>query len=697
MQRRLIIFSTAVSALALASPAMAADQPAGTAPLAEQQSAAAAEAGTQGNDIIVTAARRTQSLKDVPLSVSAVGQDEINKRGIQTILDLSRAVPGLVVNEAGPGENRIFLRGVANPNNLTSLVGVYVDEIPVTGQSLGQPDLQLVDLDRVEVLRGPQGTLYGQGAAGGTIRFITAKPVLDRVFGEVTATGYATEKGDPSGRFTGTLNLPVVTDVLGLRISGTYADIGGWIDQPAANRRDINNQSLKDVRIKGLLHASESLNVEASVNIHRNSGDGLTYGADADYNVAFPGGNPTAKERFVDNFEIYNLTANYDFGGVKLLSSTSYIDSHKISRGIAQKYLGVETFNSDDFKLRQFAQELRLSGGSTSGLSWVVGGYYTNDKLNRLLTIDYYFGGMPLGVFPTPSTDKSETISGYGDASYAITPRLTLGAGLRYFHDDRRGITAASDARAKFHSLDPRFYGSYALSDSAKLYFNVAKGFRSGGFEGDPSGGRYGPEKVWSYEGGIKGATHTLRWEFSGYYSTYTGYQAFALTNPPFGGIVNAGTAHIKGVDFDIAYTPIPALSLSVSGNVNDGHLVRVLPGDLSNLNGDRVDYVPDYSVTASAEYRFDWSAAMPGFARLDYSQVGPASYTERSVGVIAYKTDTLNLLNARLGATLGGWSVELFGENLTGEHGVQDPLYVIGTGSRPRPRTGGVRAAVKF
>ena len=122
-----------------------------------------------------------------------------------------------------------------------------------------------------------------------------------------------------------------------------------------------------------------------------------------------------------------------------------------------------------------------------------------------------------------------------------------------------------------------------------------------------------------------------------------------------------------------------------------------MLPGDLSNLNGDRVDYVPDYSVTASAEYRFDWSAAMPGFARLDYSQVGPASYTERSVGVIAYKTDTLNLLNARLGATLGGWSVELFGENLTGEHGVQDPLYVIGTGSRPRPRTGGVRVAVKF
>ena len=667
---------------------------------AQDARASAADASAEPTDIVVTAMRREQKLIDVPLSISVVSQEEIDRRGAASLLDLSRGVPGLNVIETGPGQNQLFLRGVSNPNGVASLVGVYVDEIPVTGASYGQLDLQLVDLERVEVLRGPQGTLYGQGSAGGTVRFITHRPDLDAVSGEASLSAYATRHGDFSERLNGFVNVPVVEGVLGFRISGTLANIGGWIDQTAADREDINDQLIKNLRVKGLWKPVDDLEIEGAFIIHRNKGDGLTVGADKNYDVAFPNGDPLAKEDFFDNYEVYNLTATYDFGGVKLLSSTSQVNTDKYSAGVTLKLpiFGFETFNRDTQGSKAFTQEVRLSSSGPSRFNWVIGAYYTDEEIDRLQVLDLYFDGEFGGIDTLDTTDKSETISVFGDASLAISDRLDIGAGLRYFHDKRQRFKVGSaDQKGNFESVNPRFYASYKLADNISLYANIAKGFRSGGFQGSGSNTTFDPENIWSYELGTKGAVEGFRWEVTGFYSKYKGYQAFVLGDGAFGGLANAGDAEVYGIDGLLAVDPVSNLTLQISGNVTNTELVSVLPSATNNLPGDRLDYVPDYSISASAEYRFRWASETPGFARIDYNQIGHATITDRSLGIVAYPTNTLNLLNARIGLERGSWGVELFADNLLDENGRQDPLEAIGFGTRPRPRVIGAKVRTSF
>jgi iron complex outermembrane receptor protein len=643
-------------------------------------------------EIVVTAQKREQRLIDVPMSITALSEKTIERAGIQSLLDLGRAVPGLIVTESGPGQNRIFMRGVANGNSSVSLVGVYVDEMPVTGMSLGQPDLQLVDVERVEVLRGPQGTLYGQGSAGGTLRFITRNPSLSGFSGKVTAEGYSTAHGDPSVKVTGVADVTLVPDKVGLRISGTYADIGGWVDQPDAGREDINDQNLRNVRVKALVKATDDLSITGTVVVHRNQGGGIPTGADEHQNVYFPTGDPLARESVKDDYEFYNAAITYDFGGgVSLLSSTSYVHADKSTAGIALKLPGYETFNRDWFEQKTFTQELRLSASNDKGLSWVVGGYYTDDDVDRVLDIDIYVGG-PAIFLSLPSRELSKSVSVFGDVSYALTDRLTLGAGARVFRDRRESEGVGKDT---FESVDPRFYGSFDLTPDSKLYFNVAKGFRSGGLDVV----NYGPESVWSYEVGTKGSAfdHRFRWEVAGFFSTYKDIQIFTIGSGVVGTLSNAGDAEIKGVDWSLGWQATDHLWLEVNGNLTKAEITKTAPGAITTIPGDRVDLVPEYSFALAAEYRFDWRTGAPGFARIDLNRIGPSILTDRSLGILGVESDEVTFLNARLGAEFGRYSIELFGRNLLDENGLQDPMDAIGFGSRPQPRTLGVKVAAEF
>lgn len=660
------------------------------------------ELGQAADTIVVTSNRREQDLLDVPMSIAALPQSTIDRMGIQSVGDVARAVPGLEVVEQAPGVNRLFLRGVTNGNSLTSLVGVYLDEIPVTATSLTQLDLRLVDLERVEVLRGPQGTLYGQGSAGGTIRYITQDPLLDSFHGNVSLNTYTTENGDMTEELTGAINLPLVENAFGLRLSGTVGDFGGWIDQPAAGREDINNQNLTNLNLKALWTPGERFSLRTTALVHRNDGDGITNGADEDYNVAYPNGDPLAQQSFDNEYEIYNITAKYEFDRVQLTSSTSSVHTNAAHAGIAFKLarsIGapIEQFIADDLDTESTSQELRLSSRGDGRFNWVVGTFYADSTLERDLRLDAYFAGTFLGQNQILAEVDSKTWSVYGDASYAVTDRLDLGTGVRTFRDRRSTPSGDEILRETFDSVDPRFYLTYRLTDNTNIYANVAKGFRSGGFGGDLDGSTFDPETVWSYELGTKGASKRFRWELAGYTSDYEDYQAFVLQTDVFGFLTNAGDAEIKGVEASLAYYPTPRWTLQVSGNVNDAELATVAAGATSNMAGDRLDLVTDYTVAVATEYAFDWTPSKPGFLRVDYNQIGPSTATERSLNIIEASSDTIRLLSARLGVALEAFSVELFGQNFLGEDGLQDPFAILGWDSRPRPRTLGLKFGYQF
>ena len=188
----------------------------------------------------------------------ALTAEDLANRNVVNLDDLPFFVPGLAVESNG-AQRRAVIRGISNTGGSNSpLIGLYLDEADVSSGVFSQLDLNTYDLERVEVLRGPQGTLYGEGSAGGTIRFITKDPSLDHFAFASDVEALFTHKGSPSDRLTAALNIPVIDNVLGFRIAGAFDHNGGWIDQPAAGRKDINGGDSTDIRVKGLWTPSDA-------------------------------------------------------------------------------------------------------------------------------------------------------------------------------------------------------------------------------------------------------------------------------------------------------------------------------------------------------------------------------------------------------------------------------------------------------
>src|SRR6185312_736862 len=216
----------------------AAQSTAALTPSSASSSPGGEPAPVQLEEVIVTAQKREERLIDVPIAISTFTGDELQKRGLVRLDDFAYAVPGLSIQNSG-FEHRIVLRGVSNfAGSNSSLIGMYLDEANATSTRSAQLDMSTLDLERVEVLRGPQGTLYGEGSLGGTIRFITRDPTLDRVTTSSDLEASFTQDGQPGQRVEAAISLPVITDQFGVRIAGLYDHGGGWIDQPAAGRKD---------------------------------------------------------------------------------------------------------------------------------------------------------------------------------------------------------------------------------------------------------------------------------------------------------------------------------------------------------------------------------------------------------------------------------------------------------------------------
>ncbi len=659
-------------------------------------------------EVIVTAQKRTQRLIDVPLSVAALSGETLERAGVDTLLDMSHAVPGLVVSDAGGGFIRYFIRGIGNVygSSSTTLVGVYLDEADVTSSSSAQLDLRTQDIERVEVLKGPQGTLYGAGSSGGTVRFITRDPQLDRFTASGDVDMYFTDHGESSQAVSAVLNVPVVQDVFGLRLVGNFGDLGGWVDQPAAGRKDTNNQELREVRLKGLWQPTQELTVKGMVYLHRNKGDGIASSTDENYQLD-AATDATRRLPFTSDFDVYNLTASYDLPAFTLLSSSTYVDN-AAQLSISQKYalapppapLFEALSSNSTTKTKVFTQELRLNG-QVDRVTWTAGAFYKDVAYRNRNFLELSMGDDNFGTIPLFGEEDSQSSSLFGDVSYALTQRAEIGAGVRYFKDDLQSFDGAERRDGNFHSVDPRVYFSYGFTVDVRLYVSAADGFRSGGFNTENGElTTFDPEKVRSYELGLKASLLDRRLSLEGalFYSNYDDIQMFKLDASNVGSVDNGGDARVRGIDAAVDWQATEQLRLQLSGNISDSEVVSLAPGVLAVVAGDPVDYTTDYAVNAAGTYSFTWAAGRPGFVRLDYSRIGPSHVTDRSIPVpILYESQINEFVNARIGLEWNRWSIELYGLNLTNEDRLQDPNGGYGFGARPRPRTIGLRIGGGF
>ncbi|MBP7336719.1 TonB-dependent receptor [Niveispirillum sp.] len=679
-------------------------------------------------EIIVSATKRLVSAQSVPQSITAVSQADIQESGAQDFAALVGGIGGVELRSGQAGSGSVAIRGVSelNVENLNggtgSATGLYVDELPLTAGGLF-PDLNTFDLNRVEVLKGPQGTLFGEGSMAGTIRLITNKPKSDGVEAAIDGTLSRFRNGEGSKIANGMLNIPLVEDVLALRVVGFYKDIGGYIDTrllgTGAITKDTNDDRSKGGRALLRFTPTPALTLDAGVTLSR----------------ADRGTRSRAAETYIatlstitgtdDDMDAYNLTAEYRFDGATLVSTTSYItrDVASISDqaglvstvnsvfGMVGVPLRVDGVYADQtYNTKTLAQEVRLVSNAGGAWDWTVGAFYKKHEF----TYDLFADGQPaipsaiwIGIsqaltggkvtIPDSLTTRSDAttkqIAGFGEISYDVSDRVELLAGARLFRETRDSATVyggvfplltaqvlpgsvASEGKSTL--LNPRFTATYRWDKDVITYATVSRGFRSGGqndlfFFVPGSAESYDPEKLTNYELGLKStlADGRVILNASLFYLDWQNLQALVGQGPGgIGEVVgNLGDAHSRGIDLDIKALVGDGLELSLSGTLLDAETddVAHVPdprggAPLAIAAGASIPRTSDLSISAAALYRRPLTAGLDGVARAAISHRSSAG---TDLARPAEKTPGYETVDIRLGVEGENWAATLFVENL--------------------------------
>jgi outer membrane receptor protein involved in Fe transport len=734
---------SAVRALLLGSVGLAALS--GTAHAQAPQSGSAASATDDQNEIIVTANRREETVQDVPSAITAIGQQEIEARGIDSFEGFARSVPGLTMNQATRNRAAFNIRGIATSanglGNTQDPVSVYVNDTPVTDTfgAVVQPDLRLFDVERIEVLRGPQGTLFGSGSLGGTIRIITNKPdaskfeAAGRVDLGVTAHG-----GGLRQRYDAMVNIPLIEDRLALRLVGYYRDEEGWVKNLALGTR--NDTIDWGGRASLLWTPTDAFSVRAEI-FHQDSDpeDGDSWNPTAG---KFRRTGPIAEGRPL-TLTNYNLAIDYDFENfATLTSSTTYQKSKTALFRSFGSLLGPGTPNflltSDPWLSKFFVQEVRLVSNTQSRLQWVLGGFYINRRTatpNYLLYapgLNNFFGGA-LGsdtFLAADITPRSSELAAYADGSYEVIDGLKLRGGFRVFHTTADYIEK-SRTQLNFATFS---YVNSSLRNSSKgtnttwraglsyepnrdlLFFaNVSKGFRVGQVNPNsgpsaidpadyviPSG--YKPDSTINYEVGAKtsflGGDVTLN--LTGFYIDWTDIQIDGRRlSDSLAFIANAGKATVKGVEAEITARPARGVNLYATVTVQDGK-IESLPTNIfvPAAVGDRLPGLAQWKLSGGIQYRWDVGGENQAYVRVDgqYTDAAANAFAAGGTNPLFAISSGYTSIDGSIGVDTSWGSVAIYGENLTDNDSIilRDP----GNSGNPyltlRPRTFGIRVSYK-
>lgn len=521
----------------------------GAVPFAVAQTVGSEQA-SQLEEIVVTAAKRTATVFDTPISVTAVSGEDIQARGIADLISLTQSVPGVSMRSSGPGETEFEMRGMTSSGGNSPTVGFYLDDTPLTAPAAAQNgkvviDPNLYDLSRVEVLRGPQGTLYGSGSMGGTIKVIPNAPNPAAFDASAEVNLGHTDGGDNVNHAENAMvNIPFGAGTAALRIVGSESHDSGWIDRiviapgqfpletnnfmtrgnvlaapVAADYRDVNYTDLTGVRATLLWNPTDRLTVTPSIFYQEiRQGGQSTIDSDPGTNAHYEAYD--APEPFADRFDLDNLNIQYRFDTFDVLSTTSrWTRDETIAQDgteTQQWGFGVTSFSApggigpslptplEDDKSKQWTEEVRLTSSGDSAFKWLIGyfySYFESDWNFYVLTpeLPEYPPAAALGLnsnlFTNLQPTKIRQSAAFGEISYQITSDFKATAGLRRYSfntfvvTDVSGFASASGNDSVFHStaaeaaqgLNPKVDLSYNAGSDLMLYATAAKGFRPGG------------------------------------------------------------------------------------------------------------------------------------------------------------------------------------------------------------------------
>ncbi|MEE3623856.1 TonB-dependent receptor [Nitrospirillum sp. BR 11752] len=732
MRTYALLAATALASL-ITAPALAQTA---TAP-APQNAPQGASAQQQLEDIVVTAERREETTQRTPIAITAFSGDTLQQRGVSSSTDLNNMVPGLAVGNNG-GSVQIAIRGIGSTNDTE--VGDPAVAFNVDGVYMARSRAAigaLYDVDRIEVLRGPQGTLYGRNATAGSINVITKRP-SDKFEGNASL-----DYGNYNSLQTsGMLNVPL-TDTLAVRAAFQTSRHDGYTNNGRSS--NFNDEDTQAGRLQIQLKPSETFKALLSLDVFHEGGVGYANGPIGQYaKFGSPYTFPMSADGSLNHTNKgVGLTTDWDLGFATLTYVGSYReDTDRTHGGSTQSgtcqapsgpYCASTIFRSDE---NQTSHELRLAN-SDGPLKWVAGLYYFKENNDVLFALDPVAGITSL-AFVQPKVSE-ESKAAFAQATYSLTDSLRVTGGLRYTEDAkaRTGATEAfghivgntyvggsalylNDADLSWNSTNWKAGAEYDLAPDSMLYASVGTGYKAGGY-GDgqpPNNNPYQPEKLTAYEVGLKNQfmDKRLQLNLTGFYYDYRDFQVSAIgqvAGQASTVTVNAGTAEVYGVEVEGA--ALLTGSDRVDGSVSYIHArytdFILATGDVFHPNsaavytGNRLAKSPEWTINLGYQHMWDLASGAMITARVDSVYVGDQNLDYRNFAVTEQKAYTKTNLSLAYDDADRRWRVMAYVRNLENNAVlvVANPdtngsgNRLAGSGAYAPPRTYGVRVSANF
>ncbi len=727
-------------------------------PFTWQQSAALDSTPRSDSDadtletIVVTAEKREERLQDVPMSVTALSGGLLDKLQDRDFADFAAMVPGLSLMSTGPGLTQLTLRG-QNAGGDGSTVAVYIDESPfgsssaLLNGSVLSGDFDTWDLKRIEVLRGPQGTLYGANSEGGLLKFVTVAPVLGSFSGEVEATGESVDHGGNGGSMRGVVNLPL-GDIAAFRISAFDQDMAGYINDPLSGKQDVNSGHKDGGRASLLLAPAESLSIRLTVTEQETKTNGNP-AVDVNPVTLQPLHGDLTQERYYSEpndfkYENYNATIDWNPGPVSLLSTTSYsvLNSDQITDATSAVLAPPSTtlgeiitgafgeplgsYEDNNAGLEKFTQEIRLASPVSDRLEWQIGGYYTRETglLDQHLEAFSLPSGASAGLGSLEIITLASTYkewAGFGDLTYHFNSQFDLQLGGRWSTNEQTAaesisgllvgpataFSAPSQGNVFTYSVAPRWH----IDQNTMVYARLATGYRPGGPNAlpplaPPSVPReYGSDSSVNAELGIRSTQldGRLSIDVAAFHVDWKDIQLLEYVDS-FGVNGNGGKARSQGLEWTFGVVPVNGLNLTWTGAFTDAELTSPAPG-VNAQSGDPLPFAPKWSTSLDGEYEWAAFADYKAFTGATWSYIGTrstdfassAATVPAQVGLPSYDT-----IAVRAGLENTRYRVTVYGKNLSDARGITDYFSsgapgLAGELSVIQPRTVGVTLSAKF
>jgi iron complex outermembrane receptor protein len=699
-------------------------------------------------EIIVTASRRAQAVQDVAAAVAVVDPQQFAAGGVTSLTGVLAYVPGVNFNDNGaPGQGSITMRGVANIF-ATPSVGIYVDDIPygsVTSFAEGANfalDALRTDIERVEVIKGPQGTLFGASSMGGSLRYITREPSLTEVEGKFATDLSETSQGGFNQMYKGGISVPIVRDRVALSVSGFYQDAEGFIDEATRPLDDVNDAELRGGQASLLFQASDEFKIRVgytqqefefantnAVPFNRVTGQ-PRFGK---YTKNSATDQPTAIE-----FELTSATLEYDFGWATATLASSYqsfaqqavLDLTVPFGPLVDGQLGVPVGTNIvlldfDITTDRRAHELRLTSADNKQIEWLVGLYYTSEDSANFQGTDVRPGPFNLVTQEFPSDYEEQ--AAFGNLTYYFSEKFDATVGLRVSSNDMgvkfdgSGFFAGPPLPRTTVSDDVTTYlfnARYRPHDDLSLYLRVANGYRPASANlglVDPASGNIlsvpfvESDTLWSYEVGAKGslADGSVGYDVAVYRLNWKDMQVFrSFMGVNVGGNADSDvTAH--GVEATLTLQPSTSFDLVASVAYSQSELDED-DRSIGGVEGEQLPGIPQWTLSLSSTYRFP-------IGSLEAFVGGGVVYQdERKTSFIGgigsngvpiappnpnYTVPDYTAVDLRAGVTMGRYNFSVYATNAFDEYAFQRATTntVQGTATILRPRTIGAVFSVDF